>query len=223
MQKILVPTHNPEYRLWARVESPSDWLVIREIWCENVYEVFDGDLGDTHVVVDLGANIGAFSVYAGSLHDEALVIAVEPEPHNLELLKENIKQNGMEKKIKVEPVCITDVDGDETYITDEHGGSNQFDWQDKPYTRVKTLTLAGLLKKHKLEYVDVLKIDVEGAETDIILTASKDTMNLFRYITMEIDSRNDSMGKIVEKLSETHQVRIVGSHETGGQLYAKRY
>ncbi len=34
---------------------------------ENVYEVFDGDLNDTHVVVDIGSNISGFSIYAVSL------------------------------------------------------------------------------------------------------------------------------------------------------------
>lgn len=225
MKTILAPSHNPAVNFWVRPESPSDFLVIREIWCENVYEVYDGDIDDTGVVVDIGANIGTFSIYCGTIRPEKItkVIAVEPEPHNYELLVKNIEQNNLKGIVVPVKKAITAKDGDLVFITDEHGGSNIIDKDKSNNSSVRTLTLDTLLKENGVEFVDVLKIDIEGAETDIILSATKATLNLCRYITVEIDSRNDDMGKIVEKLSETHQIKVVGSHLTGGQLYAKRY
>ena len=68
--------HDPRFIFDGRDDSKTDAVVVREIWCENVYEVFDGDLSDTGIVVDLGANIGAFTLYAAALGAKK-VIAVE--------------------------------------------------------------------------------------------------------------------------------------------------
>lgn len=224
MSLLLATSHSPQHNFWVRTDSKSDLAVIREIWCENVYEVQDGDIDDTGVVVDLGANIGAFSVFAAQLRPDKItkVIAVEPEPHNLEMLYKNIKQNNMQEVIEVMPYIVLGHTGGFMGISDEHGGSRVMPTQDAT-AKAQVISLADLLKKCGVEYVDILKIDVEGAEADIILKASKDTLNLFRYITMEIDRTNSVMGQIVEKLSETHQLKLVGSHETGGMLYGRRY
>ena len=72
-----------------------------------------------------------------------------------------------------------------------------------------------------LEFIDVLKIDIEGKEGELLLATSKATMNLCRYITLEYDQHANDLGAIVEKLVETHQIKAVGAH--GGMIFAKRY
>lgn len=62
------------------------------------------------VMVDIGANEGYFSILAGSLG--AKVYAVEPDPNNLIMLKNNIALNGLNHKITVLPVAASDHTGD---------------------------------------------------------------------------------------------------------------
>lgn len=228
---LRIPTPDPKYYMNVRVRSQSDFLVIREIFAENVYEVFDGDLSDTGIVVDVGANIGAFGLYAAKLGAKK-VISVEPEPHNLELLRMNIAEN------KQHSNCEFLIDeralyGKHTYqpnfayMTNEHGDSRLMvdgdarcserdDLQEVKYT-----TLDDLFADYRLEYIDVLKMDIEGLEGDVILGASERTMQLCRYITLEYDQHANDLGAIVEKISKTHQIKYVGAH--GGMLFAKRY
>lgn len=219
---MLLPTHNPNIKMHIRPDQPTDPTVIREIFCENVYEVHDGDLDDTGVVIDLGANIGAFSLYAASLREEpaARVLAFEPQPDNFELLQKNILENKYAGKIEPFTFGVSDKAG-KAHITNEGGGSRVGDEGDA----IKLITLEdiwGLVPG--IEFVDVLKIDVEGYEGRILLAASKATLNLIRYIVVEYDAHSkDSLGSIVEKLSETHQVKVVGSHESGGMIFARRY
>lgn len=230
MKDILkVPAHDPRFYFSVRSDSDSDLLVIREIWCENVYEVFDGDLTDTGIVVDLGANIGAFSLYAAKLGAKK-VIAVEPEPHNVELLRKNVADN--QNNV---PDCVFIVDergvADKNgvgYIDNNHGDSrvsdivshnSQPEYSGKK--RIEVVSLDQLFKSNSLEYIDVLKIDIEGLEGAVILGASEATLNLCRYITIEYDQYSKNLGAIVEKLSATHQIKYVGSN--GGMLFAKRY
>lgn len=224
--------HDPRFIFEGREDSKSDAVVVREIWCENVYEVFDGDLTDTGIVVDIGANIGAFTLYAAALGAKK-VIAVEPEPHNVEMLVKNVGANRHNV-----PNCefIFDeraVVGKHTYqplhayMTNEHGdskllvdgearSSERTDLQQVQYT-----TLDDLFKEHGLEYIDVLKIDIEGLEGDVILGAQERTLKLCRYITLEYDQHATDLGKIVECLSKTHQIKYVGAN--GGMLFGKRY
>lgn len=222
--KILA--HDPRYKFNGREDSDSDAPVIREIWCENVYEVFDGDLSDTGIVIDIGANIGSFSLYAASLGAKK-VIAVEPEPHNLELLRKNIDEHkGItpDCEFVIDQVAIGRHDNNMVYINNDHGDSRVVENANMAAddsVNVRMITLDTLFKKHKIEYIDVLKIDIEGMEGDVILAASEATMNLCRYITMEYDQYSKNLGAIVEKLNLTHQVKVVG--KAGGMIFAKRY
>lgn len=216
--------HDPRFVFNGRYNSFPDAVVVREIWCENVYEVADGDLTDTGIVVDLGANIGAFSVYAAKLGAKK-VIAVEPQPDNIELLKKNIDENKQHV-----PDCEFIVDyhaigfeTNEAFINNAHGDSRIIHEREKSegMTKVSMITLQQLFEMYELEYIDVLKIDVEGYEGNIIINAPEKILNLCRYITIEYDQHSSDLGAIVEKLSKTHQVKIVGAN--GGMIFGKRY
>jgi len=230
---MLVPSHNPRYYFHVPDKDPklkddprqlNEMQVIREIWCENVYEVYDGDFSDTKVCVDLGANIGVFTAYAVELGAEK-VIAVEPEPNNIELLTENLLQNKIgTDKVVIEDRGVSDLQHGKTAIISNEGGGSTIKDPTKNGTEIELVTLDQLWKDHDLEFVDVMKIDVEGSEADIILGASKDTLSYVRYIVIELDHIiGNDFGRVVQKLSETHQVKTVGSWKTGGMLFARRY
>lgn len=203
-----------------REDYETDPIVVREIWEENVYEVKDTHFNKGGVVVDLGANIGTFSIYAA--HFGATVYAVEPEPHNREALEKNIALNSMKDKIHVLPYAISDYKGT-AVISDSGGGSTIKD--DGIFgAEVEVMSLDNLFSLYHINSVDVLKIDVEGAELEIILGASRDNLNKCKFITMEFDVRSGSrMGDMVQKLSETHHVRTMGSWERGGMIWAWLY
>ena len=59
-----------------------------------------GDIRNETVIVDIGANIGVFSIYAATQAKNATVYAFEPVPANYELLAENIRTNGLNDRIR---------------------------------------------------------------------------------------------------------------------------
>lgn len=222
-EHMKIYAHDPRFVFNGRYNSFPDSVVVREIWCENVYEVFDGDLSDTGVVVDLGANIGAFSLYAAMLGAKK-VIAVEPETHNLELLRKNIDENSHNTPDCEFVVDARGIAGEAStgYIDDNHGDSRvqseADEFHDKP---VELITLEQLWKTHDLEFVDILKIDIEGLEGEVIKAAPESLLNLCRYITLEFDQSATDLGELVEKISKTHQIKYVGA--SGGMLFARRF
>jgi FkbM family methyltransferase len=203
-----------------RENYPTDPIVIKEIWEENVYRTDDWRFEYEGDVVDLGSNIGAFSIYAASKGIK--VYSVEPEPHNLEALNKNISLNNMEEKIVVCPYGISDYNGT-AVISDEGGCSNIKD--DGIFgATVEILTLNDFFELYNINEVSILKIDVEGAEPEIILGAPEETINKCRYIAVEFDIRTGNrLGEMVQKLSETHHVQTMGSWERGGMIFANRY
>lgn len=211
---------NTEIVFDVRKEYPTDDIVIREIWEEDVYEVSPPRFNKGGVVVDVGANIGSFSIYAAS--HGAKVFAVEPEPNNLNALRKNIELNRMSNLIKVIPLALGDC-AKEVTITDDGGGSTTKNLG-AVGTKVSQITLDKMFEDESIEAVSVLKIDVEGSEVEIILGASKENINKCKYITMEFDIRTGArMGEIVRKLSETHHIRTMGSWERGGMIWAWLY
>lgn len=201
--------------------------IIREIFVENVYRVTESDLDGSKVVVDIGANIGVFSVFAANLipntEDEpgAAVYAVEPDPDNFALLKKNTEKYG---NVGVCGMAITDEIG-KTTITKEAGGSKlgKFADDDTDRTSVPSTNLKGLYDTVLgVDQVDVLKIDAERSEEAIILGAPADVLKRTRYITIEFHDGID-VGKLITKLMETHAVQTLGKPNAGGMLYARRY
>lgn len=214
--------HDPRFAFNGRDGSFPDAVVVREIWCENVYEVEDGDFSDTGIAVDVGANIGAFTLFAGR-QGAKKVIAVEPEKHNLELLQQNIelnKGNTPETEYIVESAGIAGKSG-VGFINDAHGDSRLQPEGVAGTQRISLITLDELWAKHGLGYVDVLKIDIEGLEGEVLLAASERTLNYCRYITIEYDQSSSNFEAIMGKLIKTHQVKAVG--KAGGMIFGRRY
>lgn len=203
-----------------RDDYETDPIVVREIFEENVYEVKDTRFNRGGVVIDIGANIGTFSVLAA--HFGATVYAIEPEPHNLEALKRNIELNNMQEKIYPCPYAISDYKG--TAVIHDSGGGASIKDDGAFGAEVEVMPFDNFFLLYNINEVDVLKIDVEGSETEIILGASKENLQKCKYITMEFDIRTGKyMGDMVKKLSETHHVRTMGSWERGGMIWAWLY
>lgn len=210
---------NENIKFHIRPDYDTDEIVVREIWEENVYEVGEGNFGEGSVIVDIGANIGTFSVYAASFGSK--VYAIEPEPNNNKALKANIELNAMQDIIIPIDFGISDYRGIAT-ISNEGGGSTVKD--DKDGAVIEVMPLDEFFELYELDSVDVLKIDIEGAEVEVILGASRETLNKCKYITMEFDIRSGKdLGAMVMKLSETHHVRTMGSWERGGMIFARIY
>lgn len=212
----MIATPNPRFRFRGREGSKTDEAVVRETWTENVYQLFESDFDDTGILVDVGANIGAVTVYAASLG--ATVVAVEPEPNNRALLEQNITLNKVAHKVTVLPVAVSNERG-EGWIPDGHGDSRLS--SDTVGTRVDVFTLADVIPE---QGCDVLKVDAEGAEYDMFTGVDVATLNKVRYVTLEFDAAPDPVfGLMVAKLAHVFNIHMFGSPERGGYLFGKRY
>jgi FkbM family methyltransferase len=116
-------------------------------------------------VVDVGANLGIYTLHA--LASKCFVYSYEPTPRIFKILQDNIGINGFEPegRATVYNLAVSDVEGAmKLAVYDNINGHNTFfpDNADDQTIEVKTVSLDHHLSH--LEHIDVVKIDVEGAE-----------------------------------------------------------
>jgi FkbM family methyltransferase len=133
-----------------------------------------GKIGAPFVFVDIGANVGLFSLFvAAQAGSAARILAVEPEPGNLSRLDFNIRANP-NLPIKIIPTALSDEAGNLAIDLDrrDRGGSRTKrivpGEMETGAVPVPAQTLLSLLFAEGIDTIDALKIDVEGYE-DVIL------------------------------------------------------
>ena len=138
-------------------------------------------LTETSTVIDIGANIGDFSVQAARLCPRGTVYAVEPVEEHCRIIREQIALNGV-TNVKVLACALGAKEGElELHVDGSKSSSN---WGEGKATRVPMTTLEAVMKQHNIERIDVLKMDCEGAEWDIF-PASEHLLPRVSQICME--------------------------------------
>ncbi len=137
------------------------------------YEIilFKQYLKEGTAVLDIGANIGYYTVLAAmAVGTGGRVISFEPEPVNHSYLQKNITANNLVNVTAVE-TALSNANGMLTlHLNDDNKGRHSLvDYQDtKDVVQVEAMTLDSFLKKENIKKVDVIKMDVEGAEGLVI-------------------------------------------------------
>lgn len=121
------------------------------------------------VFVDAGANIGLHTVAAAhAVGPGGKVIAIEAMPRTLDHLRASLRLSGVEPQVKVLPVALgaRDEDGRAFHVGAVAGHSSLYPLDEEVETvLVDVRTLDGLLGERR---IDLVKIDVEGAELDVL-------------------------------------------------------
>jgi len=160
--------------LWLRIPS-SDVPTYEQIFYHHDYASSVGR--PPKVIIDAGANIGLASIYFANRFPDATVVAIEPERGNYELL---VKNTALYRQVVPVRAALWDKDED-LVIVDPGLGYWGFQTESQTITddapararpTVAGMTLDRLMKDHDLERIDVLKVDIEGAEKEVFSDTS---------------------------------------------------
>lgn len=166
-----------------------DECIVDEVYADRVYDK-DSPIEAGQCVIDAGGHIGAFALYAArKVGPEGRVVVFEPSPDNLELLRRNLDANAL-SQIRLFPVGLAEAAGQAQIYVAEPGADNPaantlFPTEGRRGTGVPLERLDDVVERIGLARVDLLKIDVEGAELRVLRGAEK-TLKLTRRIVMEI-------------------------------------
>jgi FkbM family methyltransferase len=182
--KISVPKY--DYKFYCRINRED--LVFMTNHEDDIIEHFTPKQGD--IVVDIGAHMGRYTIISSKrVGTNGKVVAIEAHPGNFEMLNRNIKLNQLTNVIPLNYAVYSKETKIKLYLPEEDSGftiyntimSNRAGTEDK-FVEVNANTLDCLLQINQIreEEVNWIKIDVEGAEFEVlkgatnVLTNSKD-------------------------------------------------
>jgi FkbM family methyltransferase len=151
--------------------NPQDDGVCPSLVQEGCYEPFETELASQeikpgHVVVDIGANIGYYTLlFARQVGPTGKVIAFEPDPGNFQLLKKNVRANGYHNVVLVQK-AVANVTGTMRLFVCSHnqGDHRLYDSHDgRRAIDIETTTLDDALAK-ETRAVNFIKMDIQGSE-----------------------------------------------------------
>jgi FkbM family methyltransferase len=171
-------------RYFVRAHT-TDLAVVNEVAFINPYlQGGQVDIGPNATVVDVGANIGDFTVQAARLCPQGRVIAVEPLVSAGAMIGTQARLNGLSNVTWIRAQLSGTAGQSAVHQTDGLYGSNDAN------QGARILTLPNLVAELGLERIDLLKLDCEGAEWDI-LPASESILPRVRQICMEYHREGD--------------------------------
>lgn len=146
------------------IDSFMGFYIFDEIYIQKIYE---RDIRPANIL-DIGANIGLFTLWAYQRWAPTKMISVEPEPRNFEVLKKNVKQNMLRGVELVNAAVTPDGEPVKLYIHQSNTGGHSTVRTSKDSIVSRGVSIAELIEKFDGDAVDLMKIDCEGAEYDII-------------------------------------------------------
>lgn len=148
------------------------WRVFIEIFHDEIYEqIFNVENGE--MVIDVGAHVGLFTVKARkAVGEDGLVVAIEPEPKNAALLSENVEKHGFKNVVVVKKAAGNYKGKVKLYLSPGSRGHSLLPIRPSSIN-VGMDTLDNIAAELGLTRVDFIKIDVEGAELDVLEGAEK--------------------------------------------------
>jgi FkbM family methyltransferase len=160
------------------------------------------NLTEDDVVIDIGGNVGMFSIYVKKKFN-CKVIAFEPVLMNFEQFKKNIILNNLSlDDIELHNTAITNIENGEIKIGTPlyNTGGSSFFYEGDNDSMCKTETIDKYITKD----CKYLKIDCEGGEYEII-PSILDKLNQFKYIGIEYHKFNDNQNpEILQELLKQH-------------------
>lgn len=137
----------------------SDLYMFEEVFLDGEYEL-DTNI-DPKLILDVGANAGFASVYFANRFPNARILAVEPDPSNLETLRRNVAPyrnvEVLEGAVWYESTTLAlDDQGDKSGIQVRPGNGG-----------IRAMTIDEILAHAGETSIDILKLDIEGAEKEL--------------------------------------------------------
>lgn len=159
-----------------------------------VQELLAEYLKPQDVFYDIGANVGFFTILAAKLvGKKGKVYSFEPEAENAAILKHNIELNNLTQVVAIEKAVSKITGVTKLWLTEYSGGHSiapvgeKFD--PEKYITINTVSIDELLQQQTIEPPTLVKIDVEGAEIDVLEGMSQTIDQWHPMIIYEVDDQ----------------------------------
>ena len=189
-------------------QLPEAWENILHIYCLKDYDdSLIGGIGDDWIIVDAGAYIGFYTLYTALKARRGLVVAIEPSPWQLRILRVNVKLNRLDNVVIVDRALWSSKTRLKLYVSCYWANTSIYKHYSEEASgvcgvfEVDSVTLDDLARDIGVNHIDLLKVDVEGAELEV-LKGAKNTLsrNVVRRLIIEVHEDLVDSKRIVNTL-----------------------
>ena len=141
--------------------NTSDIIVYKQVFLWNEYNIpIDFE---PKVIIDGGGNIGLSAIYFASRFNQSKVYVLEPEEQNFKLLSRNTTNNS-----RIIPIESALWGSNISYKTNSSSGFWGVQiYEDLTDNSKSSITIKDLMERYDIDYIDILKLDIEGAEKEV--------------------------------------------------------
>jgi len=193
----------------ARRNPSSDLEVFNQVWGRDEYDkaasLVTSSARDNMVIIDAGANVGYTTLFFHHLFPDARIISIEPDEENMHMFDENMKLNRAGNIISVKAGlwshrCNLEVDKN---FRDNREWSFRVRETDHK-TGLQGMHISDIMDDFGLDEIDLLKIDIEGAEKQLFedKARTKEVLGKTKIIAMEIHDEEVSREEVYGMLDE---------------------
>jgi len=184
-------------------KDAGDLTTLFEIFVNDDYS-FKGDPDADFNILDIGANIGYFSLFISGKFPKASVFSFEPFPDTFRRLSENINGNNM-SNIKAFEYAVSDFNGKSDFYSFDWAGCNtlidkNFDEGHFNKTTVECVSFDDIFEIAGVKGFTFGKIDCEGSEYRIFLNSKDDSIRRVKNYIIEVhDDKEHTKADLIKK------------------------
>lgn len=166
-------------------KGSTDFKVFRAIMVFGQYNINRINKKGVETIVDLGSNIGFSVVHFKSKYPNARVIAVEPEKKNFDLLQKNVAEY---KDVRCMNYAVWHTAKNLDIFDSGLGeyGYRVVEGNDKQVGSVPSITMDEIMAQNNIDVIDILKVDIEGAEKELFTYNFESWLPKVRCIVIEL-------------------------------------
>ncbi|HHV04944.1 MAG TPA: FkbM family methyltransferase [Anaerolineaceae bacterium] len=206
---------------------------VKESLLDRFYTRYSDPIQANWTIVDIGASIGEFCVEAALQAPDGRVIAFEPNPGSINILRQNVRVNSL-KNVESYNVGIWKEKGEITLEIkhDESIQARTLDCDkdagpDSRRTTIPVLSLNEMMKLIDADKIDLLKIDTEGTEFEILMSQPTEVLGRIERIILEVHERRPEktvaqLGQFLESMGYKTRCHENYVHNHLYYLYAWR-
>ncbi|HEU4822679.1 MAG TPA: FkbM family methyltransferase [Nitrososphaeraceae archaeon] len=219
---LLVVFSSPKYgyQFYSRITRKVNNFLVHDMYTsmvtheDEIVEQFSPKIGD--IVIDVGAAFGFYTILASKrVGQQGKVVAIEPQPDSFEMLNRNIRLNKLANTRTLNYAVSSKKTTLKLYSTysviQERARQNL-----QSYIEVRADTLDDLLRRVGIDRVNWIKIDVEGAEYEV-LTGAKEILYASKPISILVEIHGkDTYEPVIELLkSNNFNIEFEKTYDNG--------
>ena len=204
--------------------NSTDFMQFTTVWLQKEYGIEGFEINNDDVVIDVGAHIGLFALFASQNCKNGKIFCFEPIKDNFKILTENVHLNNL-KNVHLNNEVVSKEDGFvNIYLNKDQSGHSIYK-KTSEKIRTKSVSLETFFIEN-ITKCNFLKLDCEGAEYEIIESLSDKSMKKIEKICLEyhdVNNKKEKLEKLISKLKANFFDIVIEKGDDGmGFIFAKK-